>query len=297
MTIGVVIPAFNAERYLTDAIESVLRQTAPPDRIVVVDDGSTDGTPAVAERFGPAVMCIRQSNRGVAAARNRGAKIADTEWIAFLDADDEWLPEKLARQRAALAGSVGVCFTAIRVRHESSGETYDTGIDGAKTDLESLLFHRDGIPLATPSTGLVHRALFDRVGGFDESLANCADWDFLIRLRIITEFVYVDEPLVLYRRHGSNMSRSVALLDCESVALLQKAFRSSELSPSLRKRARQCFAWNDIVLAGSYSHAGRWGRAVHLAIRAIARDPLLLARIAGLPARHIRRRRARSVTE
>jgi glycosyltransferase involved in cell wall biosynthesis len=102
MDVGVVIPAFNVAQYVGQAVESVLVQTLPAARIVVVDDGSVDDTALIVERFGDAVTCIRQENRGVAAARNRGARECGTEWVAFLDADDIWPPTKLERQRNRL---------------------------------------------------------------------------------------------------------------------------------------------------------------------------------------------------
>ncbi len=98
--ISVVIPAHNAERFIDEAIESVLKQTQPATEIVVIDDGSNDGTARIVQSH-PSVIYQRQEQSGAAAARNRGARIASSEWIAFLDADDVWLPNKLERQAAA----------------------------------------------------------------------------------------------------------------------------------------------------------------------------------------------------
>src|SRR5262249_42908854 len=105
MNVGVVIPAFNSAPFVARAIDSVLTQTCSPSRMGVVDDGSVDETAMIVERFGRAVICIRQENRGVAAARNRGAQESGTDWVAFLDADDVWLPTKLERQRERLRNS------------------------------------------------------------------------------------------------------------------------------------------------------------------------------------------------
>src|SRR5215472_561278 len=96
--ISVIIPAYNHARFLTPAIESVLSQTMEPSEIVVVDDGSTDETSSVLGTFGRQIRVVRQKNQGVAAARNRGAELATGEYLAFLDADDLWLPRKLEMQ-------------------------------------------------------------------------------------------------------------------------------------------------------------------------------------------------------
>ncbi len=97
-TVSVVIPAYNAEKYIGRAIDSVLAQTRQPDEIIVVDDGSTDNTADVIKSYGSRVHSIHQENGGASVARNTGIEAAKSEWIAFLDADDEWLPEKLAEQ-------------------------------------------------------------------------------------------------------------------------------------------------------------------------------------------------------
>jgi len=110
-TISAVIPAYNAEEYVGRAIESVLQQTRPAEEVIVVDDGSTDRTAAVVAGFGPKVRLIVQSKAGASGARNAGIKAAQSEWIAFLDADDEWLPEKLKVQMAHLRRNSDLVWT------------------------------------------------------------------------------------------------------------------------------------------------------------------------------------------
>src|SRR4051812_30004149 len=101
MTISAVIPTYNHAKYITFAIDSVLAQTKPVDEIIVVDDGSVDGTREVVEQYRGRVQYVRQENAGVGAARNNGARLATGNWVAFLDADDGWLPDKIALQSAA----------------------------------------------------------------------------------------------------------------------------------------------------------------------------------------------------
>jgi glycosyltransferase involved in cell wall biosynthesis len=288
MDIGVVIPAFNAAPYVAQAIESVLGQTYPASRIVVVDDGSVDETAKVVERFGLAVTCIRQENHGVAAARNRGARECGTEWVAFLDADDVWLPSKLERQRDRVRDcDAVVVFTATPLVSKDLSVLPRRLVSDVRDDLEALLLHRGNIPQGTSSTLLVRYSMFAAIGGYDETLSTMADWDLLIRLRLQTVFAHVAEPLVLYRR--GTMSRNVELLERDSRRVLEKAFTSLDIPPALRGLRRQCLAWNDLVLSGSYLHAGRWARAAQLALRGVLRDPTLVGRILGFPYRHLKR--------
>ncbi len=289
MDVGVVIPAFNAASYVAQAIDSVLAQTRPPSRIIVVDDGSVDETALIVGRFGRFVTCIRQENRGVAAARNRGARESGTEWVAFLDADDVWLPTKLERQQNRLRDSEAAAgFTLVRLVAEDLSPIPSRAVPGVRDDLEALLLHGEKIPQGSSSTLLVRYSTFAGIGGYDEMLSSMADWDLLIRLRLRTLFAHVAEPLVLYRR--GSMSRRVDLLERDSTRILQKAFGSLDMPLTIRGLRRRCLAWNDVVLSGSYLHAGRWTRAAQLAVRGVLRDPTLTGRILGLPYRQLKRR-------
>jgi glycosyltransferase involved in cell wall biosynthesis len=289
MDVGVVIPAFNAAKYIEQTIESVLAQTVPPSRIVVVDDGSVDETAEIVATFGRALTCIRQENRGVAAARNRGARESETEWVAFLDADDVWLPTKLERQGSQLrASDAAAVFTGVTlVAEDLSPIPSSTGSD-VRDDLEALLLHGETIPQATSSTLLVRYSAFAAIGGYDETLSAMADWDLLIRLRVRTLFAHAAEPLVLYRRGA--MSRNVELLERDSTRVLQKAFTSLDIPVAARGLRRRCLARNDLVLSGSYLQTGRYRRAVRLAVRGLLRDPSLAGRVLNLSYRHLRRR-------
>ena len=250
----------------------MLSQTVVPRRVVVVDDGSSDNTAEIALRFGGVVTCVRQRNRGVAAARNRGAQEVGTEWLAFLDQDDVWLPTKLQRQLACVTTvQREVVFTGIKVVDAQLSLIAKHDSEVARTDLEALLLRDDSIPQSTPSTILIKRSLFNLVGDYDEDLAMSADWDLLVRLRLKTELAYIGEPLVLYRRHASNLSRNVTMLEKESIRVLEKSFAARELPLDLLKLRRRCFAWNDAVLSGSHFRTGSWGRAILFGGRALWR--------------------------
>jgi len=172
--ISVVIPAYNAEAFVARAIESVLAQTLPVAEIVVVDDGSRDATADIAERLGGSIRVLRQSNSGPAAARNHGVRAARSEWIAFLDADDAWLPSKLERQAVHFGGErTGVvhCYVV--------GVVEKFRYDGAQTF--ERLWQQNVIGT---STAVIRKAAWESVGGFceDRRLMGVEDYHFWLRV-------------------------------------------------------------------------------------------------------------------
>jgi GT2 family glycosyltransferase len=199
ISISVVIPAWNAEETLARALESVLTQTRPSDEIIVVDDASTDGTVRLAKSYagqGVSVLSLRE-RRGAAAARNLGIRGATGRWIAFLDADDEWLPAKLEKQAAAISANpeAPLVFCAseeFSSDGQSLGDTFrgwpvTVGSEAWKALLACNF-------MATP-TVVARRALLLQLGGFDESLKVAEDQDMWIRLTLAGSPVYVPESL------------------------------------------------------------------------------------------------------
>jgi glycosyltransferase involved in cell wall biosynthesis len=186
--VSAVIPAWNAAGYIRRAIESVLRQTVRPREIIVVDDGSTDNTAEIVAEYGSAATCLRQAHKGLSVARNEGVARSVSDWVAFLDADDEWLPTKLERQLAILGD-----YPALRW---CSCHRKDVGV-GGRTDFArspamlALLAERPILPLVAamaaglsvaPSGIMVRRALLRESGGFDPSLRYSQDRDLWLRI-------------------------------------------------------------------------------------------------------------------
>ncbi len=207
-TIAVVVPSYNGERFLPATLASVAAQTLPASEVIVVDDGSHDGSVAIAERAG--VRVLQQQNAGPGAARNRGVAASRSELIAFLDADDVFAPDKLARQVEALAAmpdAAAVCSDATLLGGARDGDRKNAG----HRVPTRLAFHDllRGNPVILSSV-LVRRAAIERAGGFDEDRVLIATEDYDLWLRLLADerayFAYVDAPLLQYRVHGGNLS-------------------------------------------------------------------------------------------
>jgi glycosyltransferase involved in cell wall biosynthesis len=199
--VSVIIPVRNGESYLGEAIASVRRQSRAPLEIVIVDDGSTDGTAAFVETLGSDIRLIRQPHSGVTVARNRGLRAARGELIAFLDCDDVWTDSKLATQVPILLEHSDIQA----VLGHSRRMWTPTPRDGASSGL------RLTEPELALSLGaaLIRRSTFETIGAFDESLLRAEDWDWFLRLRERGALVVVHpEVTQLCRRHDGNMTNA-----------------------------------------------------------------------------------------
>lgn len=269
--VSVIIPTYNCGKYVKAAVDSVLGQSFRDFEVLVIDDGSTDETPDVMRQYGERVRYLRQINGGVARARNRGLDESRGRYVAFLDADDIWLPLKLTRQLSALAFSPEhrVSYTACTMTDPELNPlaVYHRPYTGRS--LETLLIRNF---VGTPSSVLGERALFMQTGGFDPVLSQCADWEMWLRVATRSEFLYVDEPLILYREHAGNMSRNVSVLERDTRRVLEKAFGMPEVAGPLRACYEKAVAHNFMVLAGSYFHARHHWDFIRCAAYALAVD-------------------------
>lgn len=299
MQVSVIIPTYNSARFLTEAVDSVLSQTFKDIEILVIDDGSTDETEGLMHRYGSHVRYIRQENSGVARARNRGIQESRGHYVAFLDADDTWLPHKLECQLRMLdahGGCYRLCYSDFIA---VTADLRPLNIERLKPQgkaLEDLLLR--GNVVGSICTVLCERSLFNAAGGFDFALSQCADWDMWVRLACLTDFLYINEQLVTYRRHGANMSRNAALLEHDSLGVLNKGFSMPNLPDAIRGRRRAAFARNYMVLAGTYFQAGCYGDFSRCAARAVAMDFRQAGRLLTFPVRltgHLLFRRNREV--
>ncbi len=199
--ISCIVPVYNGEHYLSEALDSIIAQTYRPLEIIVVDDGSTDETPHIVGRYGQQITYLRQNNQGPAAARNRGIGNAHGEFIAFLDADDLWHREKLARQMARFKArpELELCITHIK----------NFWVPELKHEQERLKDHRfSKCPIGyVCQTILAYSSLFEKLGGFDSSLRTAEDIEWFSRVddRDVTSEV-LTEVLVYRRIHGNNLT-------------------------------------------------------------------------------------------
>lgn len=245
--ISTIIPAHNAEAFIRETLDSALAQTHPDQEIIVVDDGSTDRTVEIAQTYGDRLQVIRQQNAGPAAARNAGARLASGEWLAFLDADDIWVPEKLERQIGACNGcdiaysdrlhfgpaAARVCRRQSDVAALPAGDIFEHLVLGNCVTLSSLL---------------IRKRLFEDLGGFDEDpdLRAVEDWEFLIRCAAAGHhFSLCPDALVHYRLHPQSISRDHECVRSRRLAVVMRAFnlpRGKLLSLRIRRMA-MATAW------------------------------------------------------
>jgi glycosyltransferase involved in cell wall biosynthesis len=217
-TVTAIIPAYNIAGYVGRAIESVLSQTRKAEEIIVVDDGSTDGTAEAIQKYRPHVKYIRQANRGLAGARNAGIRAATCRWVAFLDGDDEWLPEFIEKQMSLLARNPHLVWSGSNYYSVLHSEGRKAPIIAPAKAVKALR-GKDYFPdfyaayalgvVGLPDTMVMLRDTAVDVGMYDESLRFAEDWDMWMRLaRRWPRIGYVPEPIVLYNldRPGSLMS-------------------------------------------------------------------------------------------
>jgi glycosyltransferase involved in cell wall biosynthesis len=293
--VSVIIPAYNAETTLRETLASVLAQTFTDIEVLVVDDGSTDDTAAIATAIGPPVICLSRENGGVARARNLGLDQAAGRYVAFLDADDRWEPRKLERQIELMSTrpEVGACFTAVRNVDDQDQTLAQTPARDYADFCEALLLH-SVVVSGSCSSAMLRRELASEVGGFDPRFSQCADWDYFIRLSLRARLAPIDEPLVVYRRAAGNMSSDIALLERDTFAVLDKFFASGDAGPYVELRQR-CYSNHWMIVSGSYLHAGQSRDAVRCLLKGLRAYPRNVRRPLGLPVRWARRARARGV--
>lgn len=277
--VSVVIPAFNAAAFIHQAIDSVLAQTWPHREILVVNDGSTDDTPEALKTYGDAIRVIDKPNGGLSSARNRGIDEASGRYIAFLDADDRWLPEKLARQVEVMESDtrIGFCSTVAQVVDPDDHPLNTWPCPEIQDSLLETLFRQNGAIPGSGSGVMVRRALFETVGLFDESLRSLEDIDMWMRLAAITDYRCIDEPLTIIVKHPDSMSRNLAVMRESAERVMRK---NRHLLPR-EAQGTFCRCAYATMLAdyakGEY-RAGRKGLALLLLLRGLIRCPLGQAR-------------------
>ena len=277
--VSVVIPAFNAASCIRRALDSVLAQTWERYEIIVVDDGSTDNSSEVLARYGKQLNVVCQANGGPSVARNRGLMEARGRYVAFLDADDYWLPEKLERQVALLDArpEVGFCSTATAVVDPEGKHVRDWPCCHEEPLLETL-FMRSSAVSGSTSGVLARRAVLLEAGGFDERLRGFEDPDLWIRLAARTAYACIPLALTVVVRTPNSVSGNLAAMCAATLASFAK--NRALLPPNKRGsywRAACAGALADYA-KGAY-RSGQRTQALAWLLQALRRSPLQRGRL------------------
>jgi glycosyltransferase involved in cell wall biosynthesis len=265
--VDVVIPVRNGARFLKSCLDSVMAQTRAPRAVIVVDDGSTDGTAAIAsscmERW-PALQLVRRDKRGLPHARNTGIASCQAPFVAFLDSDDVWEPGKLERQMQLFSTApsrVGLVYCSYYHIDETGQRLEGQRVEPQRRrDLLHDLLVEGNIVSGSGSAVIARRELLERTGGFDEKLTFGEDWDLWLRLAEITDFDFVPDALVGIRLHDQSMqqsevSRKEAKFLLQILLILDRWYKTPTFPSELR---------------GEYRRT-----VVHLAILAAKKQPAL----------------------
>jgi glycosyltransferase involved in cell wall biosynthesis len=280
--VSAVIPAYNYAHYLDRAVRSAAAQEHRPLEIIIIDDGSTDATPDVARRLAaefPCVRYVRQENAGLSAARNTGIREARQPFLAFLDADDEWLPPMLSTAIAAFQTLPPL--TAL-VACDSFRVDSDGAAIGEKRTVPrgDRFFTAADILMKTrfmPSCVVARRSCFDAAGFFDTALRSSEDRDMWLRIAALRPVFYIDRPLVRIRKHGSNMSRHADRMRENMRRVRRKALRDHTVSCATPGFWLRVLAVDHFQAAWMYWDEGRDARAILHAAASLLLWPLPLA--------------------
>lgn len=237
MKISVIIPTYNRKKTLARAIQSVINQSFSPFEILIIDDGSNDGTEEWVKENFQNIKYIYQNNHGVSSARNIGIENAYGDWVAFLDSDDEWLPNKLYEQVKAIDSNPDAKFfhtneiwirNGVRVNQMKKHKKYGGYI------FEKCL----DICRVSPSSVLIQKEVFDNIGVFDESLKVCEDYDLWLRITSKYPVVFLDEPLIYkYGGHADQLSKVNDGIESYRIQSLEKIIKSGYLSDEQKVKA------------------------------------------------------------
>lgn len=279
--VSVIIPAFNAAGCVRRAVDSVLGQSFQDVELLVVDDGSTDATRAILAEYGNRVRLLARENGGPAAARNHGLHHARGEYVAFLDADDYWIAEKLERQVELLdtQPAVGFCSTATQVVNSAGRPAGDWPCRPDAGPLPDILFQHGTVISGSTSGVLARRHLIEAIGGFDPVLRGFEDPDLWIRLAAITRYACIPEALTVVVRTPNSVSGNLVNMRRATLASFRK---NRHLLPPAKRggywRAACASALTDY--AKTTYRAGNRGLALRWTLEALLRAPLGRGRLA-----------------
>ena len=258
--VSVIIPTFNRAEVVSRAVNSVLNQTFKDFECIVVDDGSTDETDSVLLGFADRIKVVKTENRGVSAARNTGAKLAAGKYIAFLDSDDEWKPQKLQKQ-----------FDFMQKSASRISQTDETWVRNGKFVNKSAKYIRPSgnifyncleVCAVTPSSVMMERGLFFEYGGFDENFPVCEDYDLWLRMSLKERFGLVDEPLIIkYGGNADQLSNSACLDKYRIISLFNMLHKNTALSDEHKRAVQEVLAKKVEIYSSGAKKRGKFDEA------------------------------------
>ncbi|MBW2676630.1 MAG: glycosyltransferase [Deltaproteobacteria bacterium] len=259
--VSVIIPTYNRGWVLRETIESVLAQNYGNVELIVVDDGSTDDTPGILAAFNR-VTALHQSNRGVSAARNSGVAHARGQFIAFLDSDDLWMPEKLSVQLDFFQNNPKAMICQTQEIWMRNGRRVNSGKRHQKPS--GMFFERSlELCLVSPSAVMMRKKFFTGMGGFDEQLLACEDYDLWLRIGVNHPIFLIDRPLIVKRGgHADQLSAGIGL-DKYRIQSITKLLDIGVLSPEQEKAAVCVLKDKCRVYAGGCHKRGRLREAAY----------------------------------
>jgi glycosyltransferase involved in cell wall biosynthesis len=260
--VSAVLPTYNRGWILEQAVDSVLDQDYANLELIVVDDGSTDGTKGLLSRFGDRIVVICQTNRGVSAARNTGIRAATGELIALLDSDDTWLPEKVTAQVAFFSNHPDARVCQTQEFWIRNGVRVNPGKRHRKE--AGMIFERSlALCLVSPSAVMMRKSLLDEVGLFDETLPACEDYDLWLRIACKHPIHLIDRPLIVKRGgHDDQLSR-MPELDKYRIQSIARLLASDVLSAGQADAARAMLTAKCAIYAQGCRKRRRRAEALH----------------------------------
>lgn len=280
-SVSVIIPTYNRKDLVLETINSVLKQTFKDYEIIVVDDGSTDGTQLELSYLvhSGKLRYVYQENNGLASARNRGIDESVGRYLAFLDSDDIWLPSKLEKQVAMLEKDphCAMVYTDSRNFNEYGLSPVSRLVSSDKNTMAGMIWEYLVMGnFINPSTVLIRKTVIGQVGYFDTALKMGEDWDFWMRIAHKNRIGFIDEALVHYRIHSNNMTKNTAVLTQYLTLIINKTFMKSLMDKKNVKKKKLALGLVHQRAGWDYLSSGEAKKARHEFLTLIRISPLNL---------------------
>jgi glycosyltransferase involved in cell wall biosynthesis len=260
--VSVIIPTHNREDFITECVESVLKQTFQDFELIVVDDGSNDSAVEKLKPYFSKLIYLKQANKGPSSARNTGIRVSNGTWICFLDSDDLWRPKKLEKQIEYFQSNseAKICYT------EEIWYRKGRRVNPAKKHQKySGWIYEKMLPLCiiSPSSVMIHRSIFDAIGLFDESLLACEDYDLWLRIGAKYPIHLLSDPLIIKRNgHEGQQSQKFWGMDRFRVKALKKMLDAGNLPEKQQKATQSFFETKCSILASGCEKRGKKEEAI-----------------------------------